>query len=352
VPSKGRQAPTIRDVAKAAGVSMTTVSDVVNGKGRVDPVTRERVKQAVLEVGWRPRRSARALRSGNSGVFALCFPRRDHGVGSWLLNADYDMALVAGCAAATVDAGRQLLLAPRPRDVSDLVSLDVDGVILADPQEGDPAITVLNRAGIPVVTVERDLRRTDGWWVECDTLASTHRVLDHLTGQGAERIALITSDAPWAWFEDTSAAYADWCQARGDRPLVRLIDVDDPRRTAAEATRGLLASRQPPDAIFAVPLHAPLGVLEAAAEVGCGVPGDLLLAAGIDAQTLQVSSPPVTAVDLRPLDAARAAVSLLERRIAGEDAAGPVVVETVLVPRTSTGLARPAGDGDTTAALG
>jgi DNA-binding LacI/PurR family transcriptional regulator len=97
--AKRRQFPTIRDVAEAAGVSVTTVSDVVNGKGRVDPITRERVKQAVVEVGWRPRRSARALRSGNSGVFALCFPRRDRGVGDWLLNADSDMALVAGCAA-------------------------------------------------------------------------------------------------------------------------------------------------------------------------------------------------------------------------------------------------------------
>jgi DNA-binding LacI/PurR family transcriptional regulator len=188
-----------------------------------------------------------------------------------------------------------------------------------------------------VVTVERDLRRTDGWWVEGDSVASTHRVLDHLMGQGADRIALVTSDAPWAWFEDTSAAYAEWCEARGVRPLIRLIDVDNPRRTAAEATRKLLASRQPPNAIFALPLHAPLGVLDAAAEIGCNVPGDLLLAAGIDAQTLQVSSPPVTAVDLRPLEAARAAVSLLERRVAGEEAAGPVVVETVLVPRASTG---------------
>lgn len=343
--TKRRQSPTIRDVARAAGVSMTTVSDVVNGKGRVDPVTRERVKQAVLEVGWRPRRSARALRSGNSGVFALCFPRRDSGVGGWLLNADYDMALVAGCAAATVDAGRQLLLAPRPRDLTDLLSLDVDGVILADPQEGDPAITVLNRAGIPVVTVERDLRRTDGWWVEGDSVASTHRVLDHLTEQGADRIALVTSDAPWAWFEDTSAAFIEWCEARGVRPLVRLIDVEDPRRTAAEAARRLLASRQPPDAIFALPLHAPLGVLDAAAEIGCEVPGDLLLAAGIDAQTLLGSSPPVTAVDLRPLEMARAAVAQLERRVAGEEAAGPVVVETILVPRASTGVIQSADAG-------
>ena len=335
--SKREKSPTIRDVAEAVGLSVTTVSDVVNGKGRVDPATRERVKQAIVEVGWRPRRSARALRSGQSGVLALCFPHRPTGVGSWLLNADYDMALMAGCAAATVDAGRQLLLAPRPQELSDLVNLDVDGVILADPQEGDPAITVLNRAGIPVVTVERDLRRTDGWWVEGDSAASTKRVLEHLAGEGAQQIALLTSDAPWAWFEDTTAAYLDWCKEKGARPLVRLIDVDDPRRTSADATRELLRSTRPPDAILAIPNHAPLGVLEAAADLGRSMPDDLLLAAGTDAQVLQVSSPTVTAVDLRPVEMARAAVALLLRRMNGEDAAGPVVVETGLVRRESTG---------------
>lgn len=335
--SKRQKSPTIRDVAEAVGLSITTVSDVVNGKGRVDPATRERVKKAIVEVGWRPRRSARALRSGQSGVLALCFPHRPTGVGSWLLNADYDMALMAGCAAATVDAGRQLLLAPRPQELSDLVNLDVDGVILADPQEGDPAITVLNRAGIPVVTVERDLRRTDGWWVEGDSADSTARVLDHLAEQGGQRIALLTSDAPWAWFDDTNAAYLEWCEHKDMKPLVRLIDVEDPRRTAADATRALLRGTQPPDAILAIPNHAPLGVLEAAAGMGRSVPDDLLLAAGTDAQVLQVSSPTVTAIDLQPVAMARAAVELLLRRMNGEDLAGPVVVETTLVRRESTG---------------
>jgi len=344
-----RQSPTIRDVARVAGVSVTTVSDVVNDKGRVDPQTRERVRQAVTEVGWRPRRSARALRSGQSRVFALCFPRHDRGVGDWLLNADYDMQLVVGCAAAAVDSGRQLLLAPRPRDIADLTDLDVDGVILADPQEGDPAVTVLNRAGIPVVTIERDLRRTDGWWVEGDSAASTRRVLDHFVEQGARTIAMLTSDAPWAWFEDTSAAYLEWCEERGMRPLLRLIDVDNSRRSAADATRALLSSRQAPDAIFVIPRHAPLGVLDAAAELGRSVPGDLLVAAGMDSQTLAVSSPPVTAVDLRPLETARAAVRLLERRVDGEEQAGPVVVETGLVVRASSGAPAPASPLDAVA---
>ncbi|HYJ70166.1 MAG TPA: LacI family DNA-binding transcriptional regulator [Nocardioidaceae bacterium] len=331
-----RRAPTIRDVASFAGVSVTTVSDVVNGKGRVDPDTRKRVIAAVDEVGWRPRRSARALRSGQSGVFALCLPQRDHSVGDWLLNADYDMALVAACAAAAVDSDRQLLLAPRPKDVTDLVRLDVDGVIIADPQEGDLALTVLNGAGIPVVTIERDLRRTDGWWVETDTVGSTYMVLDHLAAQGAERIALIGSDAPWAWFSETIEAYTTWCEEREWRPQIRLIDVNKPTTSAAAAVRRLLRLRRPPDAIFAQPQGAPLSVLAAATAAGRRVPDDLMLVAGIDGQTLQLAHPPITALDLRPVEIARAAIDLLARRVAGADTAGPEVVEAKLVTRQST----------------
>ncbi|MCF6475419.1 LacI family transcriptional regulator [Nonomuraea sp. MG754425] len=334
--STRRARPTIRDVATQAGVSMTTVSAVVNSKGRVDPATRERVLTAVSEVGWRPRRSARALRSGQTGVFAMCLPVGHVGVGDWLVNAEYDMALVAACAAATVDSERQLLVAPRPKDVTDLVRLDVDGVIIADPREGDQALTVLNNAGVPAVTIDRDVQRTDGWWVETDNEGSTMQVLDHLAERGARRIALVTADAPWAWFEDTSAAYERWCAGHGVKPLVRLIDVERPRATAAAGVRGLLRLKNPPDAIFAIPYGTPLGALDAIVESGRSVPGDVLLAGGMDGQLMQGSSPPITAVDLRPLEMARAAVDLLARRVNGEQAAGPVVVETALRIRAST----------------
>ncbi|WP_427885492.1 LacI family DNA-binding transcriptional regulator [Kribbella sp. GL6] len=323
-------------MASHAGVSMTTVSDVVNGKGRVDPATRQRVLDSVRDVGWRPRRSARALRSGETGIFALCFPRREHGVQDWLLNADYDMALVAACAAAAVDSGRQLLLAPRPTDLEDLARLDVDGVIIADPQEHDPALRILDQAGIPTVTVERDIRRDDKWWVGTDNTGGANSALDHLTRQGARRIALLTADERWSWFADTTAAYRAWCADHRLRPLVRTINADDPRTSAAEAVRSLLRLKNPPDAVLALPQGSALGVLDAAAAAGIGVPDDLKLIAGIDSQTLMVSQPPVTAINQQPMRIAQAAVALMIKRVTGDDVPGPTLVATDLVVRHST----------------
>lgn len=328
--------PTIRDVAKAAEVSLTTVSDVVNNKGRVDPRTRARVMRAVAEVGWRPKRSARALRSGQTGTIALCLPRRAGRSESWLMSADYDMELTVACAAEAMDTERLLLLAPRPRDLDELARLDVDGVILVDPLADDPTLAMLNLAGMPVVTVDRDLSSAGPWWVGADNQGSATMLLDHLRSRGARGVALFTHDAPWAWFEDTSAGYAKWCAAHGMAPVVRHLDLAAPEASAAAALVELVDAGAKPDAVLAIPYGSALGVLRGARERSLAVPGDLLLASGVDGHALQTSTPPVTAADLRPVEVARAAVALLGRRVNGETDAGPVVIPTQVRVRAST----------------
>ena len=155
-----RLRPTIKDVAAAAGVSVTTVSDVVNERGRVDPATRERVQRYVLELGYRPQRSARALRSGRTGILAMCLPVPEQGVSGWLLNAEFDMAVIAASAAAAVDTGHQLLLAPRPATTADLARLEVDGVLLADPAAGDPTVALLQGCLLYTSPSPRDKRQS------------------------------------------------------------------------------------------------------------------------------------------------------------------------------------------------
>src|SRR5438046_10212833 len=92
--------PTIRDVAKAAGVSVTTVSHALNGKGRVDPNTRARVAQVVRRLGYRANRHARGLRIGRSGSLGLLLPVSGDARSDETLRLDFDMRL-AGAAAAT-----------------------------------------------------------------------------------------------------------------------------------------------------------------------------------------------------------------------------------------------------------
>jgi DNA-binding LacI/PurR family transcriptional regulator len=334
-PAPGRR-PTIRDVARAAGVSLTTVSDAVNRKGRVDPRTRRRVLQAAADVGWQPKRSARALRSGRTGIIALCLPRGAGRSGSWLMSHDYYMELAAACAATAMDSERLLLLTPRPRRVEELAHLDVDGMIVVDPSEGDPILRTLDEAGVPVVTVDRDLASASTWWVGADNRSSATMLLDHLRERGARRIALFTSSERWAWFEDVGSAYAQWCEAHGVAPLVRDLDLDEPAASAAVAITELLDAADRPDAVLALPYGSALGVIGGARQRGLSVPGDLRVASGVDSHALETFAPPVTAVDLRPVEVARAAVELLSRRIEGAAGGGPIVREVALRVRGST----------------
>ncbi|GAA0994597.1 LacI family DNA-binding transcriptional regulator [Acrocarpospora macrocephala] len=328
---------TIKDVASAAGVSPTTVSDIVNVKGRVDPETRARVLKVVADLGWRPLRSARGLRTGRRGIIALCLPRRPRSGDSWVLTSDYDMRLTIGAVSAAMDQGQLLLMAPTPANDEDVARLEVDGVVLVDPEEGDLSRLALRRNGMPVVTVDRELGSDDPWWVGVDNKAAVSNMLDHLLDQGAQRVAMLTADSPWAWFEDTQAAYASWCAKHGFEKLTALVDRANPESTAAEASTVMLSSDTPPDAVITDVYGAALGVLRAARDLGLRVPQDLMIGSAVDGHVLETASPPITALDLQPMDVARAAVLLLERRINGDDNPAPVIVgEGYLRIRTST----------------
>jgi DNA-binding LacI/PurR family transcriptional regulator len=327
--------PTIRDVARAAGVSLTTVSDAINGRGRIHPETRRRVMEAVEEVGWQPKRSARALRSGRSGMIALCLPSGQSRPGSWL-NTDYYMEIMAGCAAEAMNTTGQLLLAHRPRDAREAGRLDVDGVIVTDPIEDDPTLRILDEAGIPFVTVDRDLARDDPWWVGADNRGSVTALLDHLADRGSRTVALFTSRARWAYLEDISEAYAGWCSARNMEPLVREIDLYEPATDAAAAFTEMIDADIRPDGVVAVLQGSALGVIGAAGARGVSVPDDLLVVSGVDGHALETSVPPVTAVNLRPAEVGAAAVDLLRRRIEGEEGIGPVVTDIELRIRGSS----------------
>src|SRR6476661_5528724 len=112
---------TIRDVAAAVGLSPTTVSHALNGKGRVDPDTRERIATTAQELGYRPNRTARRLHSGRSGAIALLLPFVEPDVArDEMLALDYSMHLAGAAARAAFATGHPMLLTPPLKSVDDL----------------------------------------------------------------------------------------------------------------------------------------------------------------------------------------------------------------------------------------
>jgi DNA-binding LacI/PurR family transcriptional regulator len=331
--------PTIRDVAERAGVSRTTVSHALSGNGRVEEGTRQRVRRAAAELGFRPSRAAAALRMGRTWTLGLMLPNggSPQPAGD-MFSIDFYLELAAAAARVAFAHDHALTLLPDVTTEAELAKFALDGVIVNDPPIGDPRLAALDELRVPYVTVERALDRPDHVaWVGCNTREATQAALDHLAAAGAQRMALAHTDLPWAWNRDTAAAYADWCRERARRPEVIEMPLEachGARLPEAAAEQLVGAAR--PDAIFTAPDCYALAITRAAADRGVVVGRDLLLACGVDSRLARDHEPHVTALDLHPEAQAAAAVELLLSIIAGDEPSGPRLIDATLRVRASS----------------
>lgn len=328
---------TIHDVARELGLSTSTVSAALNGSGKLRQSTRDRVQRTADELGYRPSRAALAFRLGRTGTIAFALPSVDEGAVP-MLDLDFYMTAARAAATKAFEAGYALTLTPPTVTSEDGWRLiGADGVVLCDPVRNDERLAALERLGTPVVTVERDAARPDWpYAVTSDHGENMRTLLDHLRGQGAERIALISADASWSWAEESAAAYRDWAAEHGMPELVRLIPLDHAHNDPYESTLALLRSPERPDAVIATAEQYREGVLRAARDAEVRIPDDVLVAVGIDSPGSERHDPPLTAIDLQPDRQAELAVGMLLRRIEGEPIEGPLLSDAVLRVRGST----------------
>jgi DNA-binding LacI/PurR family transcriptional regulator len=321
----------IRDVARAAGVSTTTVSDALGGRGRLPQTTRDRVAKVALDLGYTANPNARWLRSGRTGAVGLYVPDRTVGL-------EYYMRLALGAADEAFTHGLALTLVPALRGASP-PPLHLDGVVVSDPVRGDPMLARLAALGVPVVTCERDM--TPG--VEHAARAQgDHRrgmtlLLDHLADGGARRIAVLCPGDDTSFGADIRAAHSAWCTSRGLEHLLYDVPFAASPQDVAPAVRNALAGRPAPDALVAVPDGSLAPALQTLYGEGVRVPDDLLLASYVDSLALSSMPVPVTAVDLSPRQMGHEATRLLADLVEGRSEPGQVVdVPVRLVVRQST----------------
>ena len=333
---------TIHDVAAAARVSPSTVSNALNDRGGVSAETVERVKQAAAELGYRANPSASRLRTGRTGALGLSLPTIDDP--GYAAGIYYYSRLTGAAAKAAFARGYAVTLVPSVNPETEAERLPLDGVIIADPPAGDATMAAFRAAGRPLVTVESDPSNPDDpWWSGGDTDANTHTVLDHLAASGSRRIALVGM-SNHTWTSESNRAYEDWCRMRGQEPIKADLLLTHNDTVAGDRIRELLASSNPPDGIFAAPEWFAVAAVRAARGMGLRVPEDLRVAAGSDGDRAYDCDPPVTALDLHPEQVAIAAVELLVARIEGLEVMHPRVVHASLHVRASTAGAA-AGQG-------
>lgn len=326
----------IKEVAAAAGVSVTTVSHALNDKGRLPEATRQRVRAVADQLGYRPNATARNLVVGRTGLIGLVVSQ--HGGPPFAVtDFAYFGQLMLAASTAAIGEGYALVLAPADGALAPQGGIAVDGAIIVDPVRDDPLVAALARAGITVVTTGRMLGDDRSCWVDNDHMAGTRAMLDHLQRCGAERIALMTSPLEISYTFDVERAYRDWCSRARVEPLVKAPELGLSERAGYAAAGELLSLPEPPDAIFATYDRLAYGTLMAAEARGVRVPDELLLATtATESQAPEQARPALTTLNLNPEEIGRAAAGLLIALLDDEQPARHVVVPHRVVVRSST----------------
>ncbi|WP_367128554.1 LacI family DNA-binding transcriptional regulator [Saccharothrix sp. HUAS TT1] len=328
---------TLKDVAALAGVSVKTVSNVVNGHAFVKAENRRRVEEALIATGYRPNLGARNLRRGRTGFLALVLPE---------LGIPYFAELAGLVLRAAQEHEWNVLieqtLGTRQGERATLASLGahlIDGAIVSPEAllEGDFAALA---PGIPVVmlgehTVDLPIDR-----VGIDNVRAAEEAVRHLVGLGRTRIAAIGAHP----YRDTAAqrlrGYRSALAAAGlpvrDELVATALNYH--RGDGATAMARLLALPEPPDAVFCFNDLLAVGALRTAAEHGRRVPEDVAVVGFDNNEEGAFGRPSLTTVAPDKVAIAEAAVDLLRKRV--EDTAlTPEEVRTPfrLVVRESTG---------------
>lgn len=328
----------IKDVAEAAGVSITTVSHALSGKGRLPEATRERVARIARELGYRPHPTARSLAMGRMGLVATMVSAPG-GTSIAFTEIDYYVALMNAATRTAVARGFSLVVAPSTAGAETWDRLPLDGVIVIDPTDGDETLPVLRSRGLAMVFVGRDPHGdpTD-IVVQNDRRAATHDVLEHLVDTGSQRPAILTLRTFESFTEECLQAAAVWGDERGFPTFTHVGDVDPTADTGSlrRVAETFLERPERPDGVFCLYERLAAELLTVAAARRLRVPEDLRIVTISDVGMSASTSPPLTTLDLEQAQLGQTAASLLADLLDGRPARSVLDVPTRLTVRAST----------------
>lgn len=329
-------AVTIVDVARAAGVSHSTVSRVLNNHPYIKDETRERVEAALESLGYVANLRARGLAGGRLGVIGLVVLD---------LESSYITEVVRSVDTALADNGLDLMLCTthhRARRETSYVSRlsvgVVDGLIVVLPTDADRYAQDLADRAFPFVLLDHagtPLANT----IISDNAAGTRMAIEHLAGLGHRRIAAITGDLAVRAGHDRLEAFQRAVADLGLDPDPNLVAPGDFLEDGGyRAMSSLLDLVRPPSAVFTSSDTAAIGALRAANERGLNVPGDLSIIGFDDIPEANRTNPPLTTIRQPLAELGRRAVQLLLEKIE-EPARTPTHLRlpVKLVERATTG---------------
>jgi LacI family transcriptional regulator len=309
----------MKDVALLAGVSLGTVSNVINSPDLVRAPTRERVETAIAKLGWVPNQSARQLRAGRSRTLAVVVMDIANPFFTDLVLGAEDYGHERGYSVQVSNSAQQ---PTRERDhLRVLEQQRVGGVLLAPIWGPSEQVRQLRRCGIPVVLLDRAGDATDLCSVSVDDVEGGRIAVQHLLDHGHTDIALVGGPGDLEQVRDRRRG-AELARARHGNG--RLFAISTPNLDAASgvAAAGELAAlptAERPTAVFAANDLLAVGVLQGLLTAGLRVPADVALIGYDDISFAASAAVPLSSVRQPGREIGRRATELLLDEIAAAE---------------------------------
>jgi LacI family transcriptional regulator len=330
----------MRDVARQAGVSITTVSHVINNSRAVSNGARQRVETAMLELGYKPNTLARSLRRQQTHTIGMIVPDSAN---------PFFAEIARGIEDASFKQNYNVVLCNTEGDLEKQISYtnvliqnQVAGIVFVAAGVSTELVEDLQRRQVPLVVVDREVPD-----VAVDTVLTDHYqggrlATQHLVDLGHRRIACIPAGSELSPSSDRVTGYQDVLRENGlavDEALI--VRGDFQYKSGFEAAQQLLALAEPPTAVFASNDLMAVGCISAATQQGLRVPEDLSVVGFDDVRLASFTNPPLTTIAQPKREIGTLAVEMLLTRI--NDLSAPIRYErldTELQVRRSTAVWR------------
>ena len=312
---------TITDVAKRAGVSIKTVSRVMNNEANVTPATQEKVRTAARELNYAPNIAARRLASSRSFLIALLYDNPSPG---------YAANIQKGASRACRQSGYHLVVEPLDlndpsmlENIEDLVrQLPVDGIILTPPlcDNGD-IVSILTRQNIPYIPVAPSRSHGDRTIVKMDDVKAAREMTEYLISLGHTDIAFVKGHPRHSASALRFEGYRDAMRRAGLRINPNYImDGEFTYKSGVAAARALFSQETLPSAVFASNDDMAVGMIATTREFGLSVPDDISIAGFDDDPSAQIVWPSLTTIQQPVAEMGFQAAKLLLNDAANDEA--------------------------------
>ncbi len=332
---------TIKDIAKLAGVSPSTVSRVVSNSPRISRETTDKIKRIMDEHGYHPNEMAKSLVSKTTHTLGIMLPRP----AEELFRNDFFGELLRGIVTQSTRMGYDLLMTTVTGEQDELNTISrlargrrVDGLVLLGSRRDDPLIAYLSENKFPFVVIGRSETHKDALMVDNDNVQASYDATKHLITQGHTRIGFVSGPPNLTLSHDRLKGYQKALSESGLESRAEwIVEGEFLQESGFRSMSLYMSMRERPTALVAIDDNVAFGVLSGLAELGYRVPEDLCLVGFNNIPLAELAAPPLSSIDIGTYQLGYTAIVSLLRLIQGEKPhQNPILIPHKLVVRASS----------------